>query len=165
MFIRPAVIALLCLPALAQEFRSTVTGAVKDPQGAGIGGAAVAATQTDTGAKFRTVSEPDGQFTLPFLPPGAYSVNVSAPGFKSYDRTGVQVSSNERVPLDVTLELGQTSDTITVSAEAAGLETSSASSGQVITTNQIENIPLNGRTPLTLAQLSFGVIPNADPQI
>lgn len=156
-----AISSTLCF---SQEFRSTITGAVKDPQGAGIGGAAVVATQTDTGAKFRTVSEPDGQYTLPFVPPGVYSLNVSTAGFKTYDRSGLQVAANERVPVDVSLELGATSETINVSADVGGLETSSASAGQVITTNQIENIPLNGRTPLTLAQLSFGVIPNADPR-
>jgi hypothetical protein len=159
-----ALFLVTALSAFSQEFRSTVTGAIKDPQGAGIGGAAIVATQTDTSAKFRTVSESDGQYTLPFLPPGSYSLSVSANGFKSYDRTGIQVSANERVSLDVSLEIGQTSETVNVTAEVTGLEMSSASSGQVITTNQIENIPMNGRTPLTLAQLSFGVIPNADPR-
>ncbi|MDQ6663132.1 MAG: carboxypeptidase regulatory-like domain-containing protein [Acidobacteriota bacterium] len=150
--------------ANAQEFRSTITGAIKDPQGAGIPGAVIAATQVETGAKFTTVSEPSGQYTIPFVPPGAYQLVVTSPGFKKYDRTGFQVTANERLPLDIVLELGQISETMVVSADASIVESSTASSGQVINSRQIENIPLNGRTPLTLAQLSFGVIPNSDPR-
>lgn len=155
---------LLSSAAYSQEFRSTISGAVNDPQGAGIPGAAVVATQAETGAKFRTVSEANGQYTIPFVPPGTYAINATAPGFKTYDHSGFQVTANERLPLDISLELGQTSETMSVSADAAILETSTASAGQVINTRQIENIPMNGRTPLTLAQLSFGVIPNSDPR-
>ena len=124
----------------------------------------ILAIQVDTGAKFRTVSAGDGQYTLPFVPPGIYRVEVGAPGFKKFVRTGIQVSANERVALDVQLELGSASDTVEIAADVSIIETSSASTGQVITSRQIENIPLNGRTPLTLAQLSFGVIPNSDPR-
>ena len=150
--------------AHAQEFRSTITGMIQDPQGAAVPGAAITATQTETAAKFKTVSEPNGQYTIPFVPPGTYGIIVAAPGFKTYDRSGFQVTANERLPLNVTLELGQTSETMNVSAEASLLETSTASAGQVINSRQIENIPMNGRTPLTLAQLAFGVIPNSDPR-
>ena len=137
---------------------------IQDPQGAAVPGAAITATQTETAAKFKTVSEPNGQYTIPFVPPGTYGIIVAAPGFKTYDRSGFQVTANERLPLNVTLELGQTSETMNVSAEASLLETSTASAGQVINSRQIENIPMNGRTPLTLAQLAFGVIPNCDPR-
>ncbi len=156
-----AIAVSLCM---AQEFRSTVSGVVRDPQGALIPGATVIATSADTGANFKTVSETDGQYSIPFVPPGTYNFNVTAPGFKTYARTGIVVNANERLPLDVTLEVGQVSETMSVSADAAMLETSTASSGQVINSRQIENIPLNGRTPLTLAQLAFGVIPNSDPR-
>ncbi len=148
----------------AQEFRSTITGSIQDQQGAGVPGAAVTATQTETAAKYKTVSEPNGQYTIPFVPPGTYSISVSAPGFKSYERSGFQVTANERLPLNVILDLGQVTEVMNVSGEAGLLETSTASAGQVINSRQIENIPMNGRTPLTLAQLSFGVIPNSDPR-
>jgi len=147
----------------SQEFRSTIGGALTDQGGAVIPNTPVLAVQIETGANFRTVSAEDGQYTLPFVPPGIYRVEVSAPGFKKFIRTGIQVSANERVPLDIQLELGAASDTVKISADASIIETSTASTGQVITSRQIENIPLNGRTPLTLAQLSF-VIPNSDPR-
>jgi len=152
-------------PALfSQEFRSTIGGALTDQLGAVLPNVPVLAVQIETGANFRTVSAADGQYTLPFVPPGLYRVEVSAPGFKKFLRTGIQVSANERVPLDIQLELGAASDTVEISADASIIETATASTGQVITSRQIENIPLNGRTPLTLAQLSFGVIPNSDPR-
>ena len=156
--------ALIQPAVLSQEFRSTIGGAVTDQQGAVLPSIEILAIQMDTGAKFRTVSAGDGQYTLPFVPPGIYRVEVGAPGFKKFVRTGIQVSANERVALDVQLELGSASDTVEIAADASIIETSSASTGQVITSRQIENIPLNGRTPLTLAQLSFGVIPNSDPR-
>ncbi|MDQ2949112.1 MAG: carboxypeptidase regulatory-like domain-containing protein [Acidobacteriota bacterium] len=159
-----ASLCLVALPALAQQFRSTIGGAVTDQQGAAIASIAVVAIQIDTGAHFRTVTSTDGQYNLPFLPPGLYRVEAAVPGFKKYSRSGIQVSANERVPLDIQLELGLASETIEISADASIIETSTASTGQVITSRQIENIPLNGRTPLTLAQLSMGVIPNSDPR-
>ena len=166
MFVRKIqALAFVCVLSLsAQEFRSTIGGAVTDQQGAVLPAIAVLAVQIDTGANFRTVTAEDGQYTLPFVPPGLYRVEVSAPGFKKFLRTGIQVSANERVSLDIQLELGSATDTVEISADASIIETSSASTGQVITSRQIENIPLNGRTPLTLAQLSFGVIPNSDPR-
>ena len=155
---------LACFTAHSQEFRSTITGAIQDPQGSGVPNAAITATQTETGAKFKTISESNGQYTIPFVPPGTYQINVAAAGFKTYDRAGFQVTANERLPLNLTLEIGQASEVMTVTAETSLLESSTASAGQVINSRQIENIPMNGRTPLTLAQLAFGVIPNSDPR-
>src|SRR5262249_4441686 len=76
----------------------------------------------------------------------------------------LQVNTEARVSFDVKLEVGQASESVTVSAEVPLIETGTASIGQVIGAHQIDNMPLNGRTPLVLAQLSFGVIPTADPK-
>ena len=155
----------LCLAGLfAQEFRGTLTGRVMDQQGAAIPGVRIIATQVETGSKSETISSSVGQYTLPFLPPGAYSVSAEATGFKRYALERIQVPTGERVALDITLEIGQLTETVTVTAEASLIETTTASSGQVISSRQIENMPLNGRTPLVLAQLSFGVIPTSDPR-
>src|SRR5262249_52475315 len=94
----------------------------------------------------------------------SYQVAAEAAGFKRYVREGIQVGSNERVPVDVILEIGAITEAVTVTAEASLLQTATASSGQVINTRQTENMPLNGRTPLVLAQLAFGVIPVTDPR-
>lgn len=159
-------IVLLAAPATAwsQEFRSTLGGRVVDAQNAVVPGVKITATKVETGSRSETVSGADGEYSLPFLPPGSYNVVAEAPGFKRYVREGLQVSTNERVPLDIALELGQLAETITVTAEVAMLQTSTASTGQVINSRQIANMPLLGRTPLVLAQLAFGVIPSSDPR-
>jgi hypothetical protein len=159
-----ALAALLAAPILPQQFRGTVSGRVLDPQGAAVPGANIAATQLETGAKSQTASGPAGQFNLPFLAPGTYTITIEAAGFKRYIRDNLVVSANEPIALDVALELGQASDTVTISADAPLLQTETASTGQVINSRQVENMPLNGRTPLVLAQLAFGVIPNSDPR-
>jgi hypothetical protein len=156
---------LLALPLCAQEFRSTIAGRVTDPQDALMAGVKITAQHKDTGAKSETVSGTDGQFTLPFLAPGPYRVEAESPGFKRYIRDGFRVSTNERLTLDIAMEIGQSAESITVDAEASLLSTATASTGQVITSRQIENMPMAGRTPLVLAHLAFGVIPTSDPRV
>ncbi|MGH9659974.1 MAG: carboxypeptidase regulatory-like domain-containing protein, partial [Bryobacteraceae bacterium] len=129
-----------------------------------IPNATVVAKQGETGAVSQTVTSGDGQFTLPFLAPGSYTISIELAGFKRFQRDGLRVSTNERLSLDIQLEVGQTTETVTVTAESPLLVTSTASTGQVINQRQIENMPMNGRTPLILAQLAFGVIPNNDPR-
>ncbi len=159
-----AVLLLSVCLLVGQEFRSTISGRVIDQQAAVVPGAKVSAILIETGARSETVSSPDGLYTLPFLTPGAYQITAEAPGFKRYLRESLQVSTNDRVALDIQLEVGQIAETVTVTAEAAMLQTSTASTGQVITSRQIENMPMAGRTPLVLAQLAFGVIPSSDPR-
>jgi len=137
---------------------------VLDPQQAAVPGVKIVATHADTGAKYETVSSAEGQYTLPFLTPGSYNITVESSGFKRYVREGVPMTTNERKALDIVLEVGQVNETVTVTAETTLLETATASTGQVITARQIENMPMNGRTPLVLAQLAFGVVPSSDPR-
>lgn len=149
---------------LAQEYRATLSGRITDPQGAVVAGVKVVALQTDTGAKFETISGQDGLYTIPLLPPSSYRLTAEAQGFKKYDRTGITLGANERVGLDIEMSVGAITETISVTAEAPILTTTTASTGQVISTRQIENMPLSGRTPLALAQLAFGVTPTDDPR-
>src|SRR5947208_6443045 len=152
------------LPIFSQQFRGSLSGKVMDQQQASVPNAKVMATETETGAKFNTVTNTDGSYVLPFMPPGPYSVSVEAPGFKRYTNGKVRVTTNEREQLDITLEIGTIDQSVTVSAETSMLETATASTGQVINTRQIENMPINGRAPLVLAQLAYGVTPNSDPK-
>src|SRR5438874_5536903 len=154
----------LCAIATAQEFRGTITGRVVDQQDAVVPNVAIQLVEVNTGSKRMTVADAEGTYTVPFLAPGMYEVAIEMPGFKRYIRQGVQVSTNERVRLDVRLEVGQVAESVLVTAEAPMLQTATASTGQVINSRQIENMPMNGRTPLVLAQLAFGVTPNSDPK-
>jgi len=159
----PLVILLLAWVAFGQEFRGTITGRVTDPQKATIARVQIVATQTETGATYRVVSDENGLFTVPFLLPGLYSLSLEAPGFKRYRRDGIRLSANEDVGLEIQLELGATSESVVVTSDAPLVETATASTGQVVNALQISNIPLNGGTPLVLAQLAFGVIPTGIP--
>ncbi|MDX1980412.1 MAG: carboxypeptidase regulatory-like domain-containing protein [Bryobacteraceae bacterium] len=154
----------LLLTCAAQEFRSTLQGVVEDGQGAVVPGAKVVATGVATGVNHETVSGEDGRYVLPFLPPGDYRIAAEATGFKRYVRENFHIGTNERPSLTLQLEVGQISESVTITAEASALETSTASTGQVISSRQIENMPMNGRTPLVLAQLAFGVVPSSDPR-
>ncbi len=161
------VLAFLCLVAgfaSAQEFRATISGRVIDPQDAAIAGAKVVATQIGTEAKFETTSAADGGYTLPFLAPGSYRLTAESTGFKRYVRENLAVGANERLAIAIPMEVGAATETVNVTSEAPVLQSSSASIGQVISSTQIENMPVSGRTPLALAQLAFGVVPNTDPR-
>jgi hypothetical protein len=159
-----AGLALLAAAVAAQEFRATVSGRVTDAQNATIAGVKVTATNIGTAAKSETVSDTDGNYTLPFLAPGSYRLVAESAGFKRYLRDNFAVGANERLGVDIQLELGAVTDTISVTGEAPVLNTTSASTGQLISSEQIENMPVSGRTPLALAQLAFGVVPNTDPR-
>ena len=118
MFVRILALFLAASAAtFAQEFRGTVLGRVTDPSGAVVSGAAVSVTNEETNVRVDAKSNADGNFNIPFLLPGKYTVRVEAPGFKAAIRPGIVVQINDRVTLDFSLELGATSDTITVTAE------------------------------------------------
>lgn len=159
-----AILGALSGALLAQEFRGTITGRVVDAQGAAVPGAKITVTLSSTAARSNTTTGADGLYTVPFLAPGRYRIDVEASGFKHYLQDNLEVNAGDRVGVDIQLELGQLNETVTVTAEAPMLDTTSATAGQVINSSQVENMPMNGRTPLVLAQLSFGVVPNSDPK-
>ena len=159
------VFSLVSLAILqGQEFRSTVSGRVTDPSGSAIVNVKVLAVERNTGAKFETTSGAAGEYSLPFLPPGPYSLSAETSGFKRFVQDGLNITTNQRVTVDIALQIGNQVESVTVSSDVAMLQTATASVGQVIGENQIATMPMNGRTPLTLAQLSFGVTPSSDPR-
>ena len=147
----------------AQEFRATISGRVTDVQNAAMVGVKVTAIQIGTEAKVETISGTDGNYTLPFLQPATYRLSAELAGFKRYVRE-MAAGANERLGVDIQMEVGAVTETINVTSQAPVLDTASASTGQVISSAQIENMPVSGRTPLSLAQLAFGVVPNTDPR-
>ena len=152
------LVALLCvqLPLRAQEARGTLLGRVVDQTGGVVAGATVEAINTDTGVHFTATTNASGDFLLPFLIPGPYNLTVEASGFKKSVRN-VNVRVNERVTIDVTLEVGQTAETVQVTAETPLLDTSTGSMGQVIDSKTILELPLKDGMVLTLATLVPGV--------
>jgi hypothetical protein len=150
--------------AFAQEYRGTITGRVLDAQQAAVPGVKIVVTLANTGAKSETTSGSDGSYTIPFLTPGTYKISAEAQGFKRYVRDNFTVGSGERESVDISLEVGQVSESVNVTAETPLLETATASAGQVISGRSVANLPMNGRVALVLAQTSIGVISTADPK-
>jgi hypothetical protein len=149
-------IILLAALAQAQETRGTISGAVLDATGAVLANAKVTATEVRTGVVNATISDASGQYNIPFLPPGEYEIKAEAKGFRSFVRKGIHLLSSEHPVIDIALQVGDTSETVTISAEAPLIETANASTGQSITTKQVEDFPLNGRNPIMVAQLALG---------
>ena len=161
-----ALVAFLVPVALfSQEFRGTISGAVTDPTGAAVPGAKVIVTEIHTGTKVPTVSDSAGQYTAPFLLPGDYDVAVQAPGFKSFTRKGIHVGAGDHAVIDVRLDVGDVTTSVEVTADASQLNTENATVGQAVTTKEVEELPINGRTPMMAASLSLGVIGYAQPTL
>jgi len=158
-------VTLLAIPALSQEFRSTVSGVIADPAGGRVPNAKVTATEERTGTKVQTVSDSAGQYTLPFLLPGIYDIQVQADGFKEFTHKAINVGSGEHPVVDIALEVGNVTQSVEVTADASLINSENASVGQAITTKEVEDLPLNGRTPLVLASLSMGVLATGQPSL
>ena len=160
-------IAPLLLPAIsaAQEFRGTISGTVTDVTGAAIPGATVTIRETSTGTVTTTRSDGAGSYTAPFLLPGTYQVTINLAGFQQVQRENIRLQSQEHPIIDLTLPVGEASTVVTVTSDVPLVDQANASVGQVISTEAVESLPLNGRTPTTFTELSEGVITTTPPQI
>src|SRR4051794_10991615 len=146
------------LPLAAQEARGTLLGRVTDSTDALIVGARIEATNVDTGVRLSSVTNRTGDYIFPLLVPGNYSIKAEHPGFKTSTRGGIVLRVNDQVSINVTLEIGQSTQTVEVKAESPLLDTSSASFGQVIDSRTINELPLKDGMVVTMATLSPGVI-------
>ena len=151
--------------AFAQEFRGTISGAVTDPTGAVVPGAVVVVKEIHTGTTNQTKSDAAGQYVVPFLLPGDYSITVTMPGFKTLTRGPLTVQAQEHPIINLSLPVGDTSTSVTVSSNAPVVDLANASVGQVISTESVADIPLNGRNPAVLVELSVGAIAEIPPQL
>jgi len=136
---------------------ASILGTVKDSSGAIIPGAAVTATNTDTHVSQAVSTNGEGFYNFPALPPGKYEVSVNLHGFKAFKQTGIVLNVNDAITVDVTLQVGQADEVITVSADALRVETASTQLGEVIEDKQITSVPLNGRSYTDLLALQPGV--------
>src|SRR5579864_7462593 len=147
-----AALFSVCL-ALAQQITGSVTGTVTDPAGAAVSGASVKLTNTGTGAVESANTDADGNFRFLLLPPGNYSVQVSAPGFKSFVRAGIVVEVDRSIAVPVSLQIGQVNETVEVSTSTELLDPNTSSLGTVMEEKKVIDLPLNGRNPMGLANL------------
>jgi Carboxypeptidase regulatory-like domain/TonB dependent receptor/TonB-dependent Receptor Plug Domain len=146
--------------AVAQEFRATIRGQILDTSKAALPGATVTVQNTETNELATATTNAEGNFSLPFLRPGSYTLTVELTGFQKYTRTGMRLQVNETATLNVELGVGLT-ENVNVTAESPLLETSNASRGTVIDSARIAELPLQSRSPMALAVLVAGVTYNA----
>jgi len=150
-------VVLLSLLAMAQSFTGRITGVVADPTGSVIPGASVRFVNTDTNSEWTAQTNDRGEFVTPDLPRGNYNMLVTHSGFKSFSRTGIVIQVNQQSRVDVTLDVGETSETVEVRADISQLETESAAVGKVVDNRRIMDLPLNTRNVFSLIYLTPGV--------
>jgi hypothetical protein len=154
------MVAVLLLGAgtlSAQSTAGSISGAVTDASRGVLPGTTVDVVNLDTGARRTLVTDADGRFRALNLPPGRYSVTAELSGFSRAEATGVQVQIGVDAPVNLTLSVGGVSENVTVQGEAAIVDLSAAVVGGVVTTRQISELPLNGRSFMQLATLQAGV--------
>jgi Carboxypeptidase regulatory-like domain len=136
-----------------------ISGTVEDPSGAVVPKATVTATNTDTAVRQSVTTNSAGTYWFPSLPVGHYDVVIVAAGFRPYRRANIVVDVNGALLVDAVLELGQTSETVTVNELAVQAETASSQLGEVINAANVTALPLNGRSYTDLLALQPGVVP------
>src|SRR5437016_5537780 len=127
------LLALSTTLVLAQGNTGLMNGQVTDPAGAAVPGAQVAVTNVDTKAVVRTTTNERGEYALPSMPSGRYEVSVSHPGFKAIKKTGVEMAAGVDATVNVKLEIGQATETVTVEAGAEIVQTTNAELSTTIT--------------------------------
>ncbi|HEX9000560.1 MAG TPA: carboxypeptidase regulatory-like domain-containing protein [Blastocatellia bacterium] len=150
-------ICLFSVIAFAQEFRATVNGRVTDPNKAAISNASVTVRNLATNETVSVTTNSEGNYNVPFLKPGLYTIAVEAGGFKKFLRDRQELQVSQTATIDITLEVGAATETVTITAEAALLEETKADRGNVIENRRIVELPLNARNPFMLATLTPGI--------
>ena len=154
-----ALSLLTCLSLQAQQITGNIRGAVTDPSGAVIHGAAVTVRQTETGLSRATTTDRNGNYVLLELPIGHYSLHVVEKGFQEYVQDGITLSVNETASVSPHLALGSEKEQVVVSEDAALIEPTVTSMGKVVQQRELEDLPLNGRNFSQLGLLQPGVVP------
>ena len=154
-----ALAAISAIPGFGQAFYGSVVGTVTDPSGGALTGAAVTLTNAGTGERRQALSGSGGDYQFLNLVPGAYRVQVEQSGFKRATRENLEVNVSGTVRADISLQLGDVTQTVEVQAAAPLLRTEDANLSQVVSARAIEDLPVNGRNILNLTALVPGVVP------
>jgi len=151
--------------AQSQDARGNIVGRVLDASGAVVPGAEVKGVNDATGVVVATKSNEAGNYVLPFLVPGVYSVTTEVQGFRKFERKNIQVRVNENVGLDITMTVGDVAESVQVTAETPLLQTAEASLGQVIDERRIVELPLFAGNAMDLVHLAPGTVNGTDMRL
>jgi hypothetical protein len=159
------LVLILLAPCMlrAQVSSATVTGSVKDSGGSVIAHVKIIATETATGVSTTAHTNGVGEYLLPLLKPGTYTITAEATGFERYEQVGLALSAGDNPTVDISLTIGNVQQTIQVTAAPPLLGTEDANIGQVVPGELLENLPLSGRTPMSVAQFTVGVVATTNP--
>src|SRR5579871_4886200 len=128
----------------AQSDRGTITGTISDPAGAVVANAMIEAKHVETGTTYQAGTSATGNYTIGQLPAGTYEISVTLPGFKKFVRQGLTVAVAQTIRIDATLEVGNATESITVSEAAPLLKTESGEVSHNVTTERIDSLPILG---------------------
>lgn len=154
-----AALAMIASPAHAQStaVNGTIEGTVVDNSGAVLPGVTVTVLNVDTGTSQSVVSNESGLYRATLLPLGAYRVTAELQGFKKFEQTGVTVGAGQTATVNLTLEVGDLNETISVTADAPVVDTAKVDAGRNLNENEVKNLPLVSRNPYNFALLQPGV--------
>ena len=146
-----------------QVSTATLSGSILDGAGSAIPHVKVTATETQTGVSMSSLSNETGVYSFPLLKPGEYSLVARAQGYKLYEWQNLMLGSGDQATIDIPLTAGRMTQTVEITAFAPLIGTQDASLGQVVPPQLVDNVPLNGRAPMSLAQYGVGVLATANP--
>ena len=158
-----AICLLTCVPVAAQTTSASVSGSVKDAQGAVVPGTTVTLMSATQGTALTTVTDEQGNFFFAYVRPDTYTLKVALEGFQTVERTGLVVNANDRIAVEtVALVVGAVSETVTVSGGTPDMQLRSGERAFTLEAAAIQNIAVNGRSFFGLAGLTPGVVPTVD---
>ena len=156
------LLAFTTVAALGQLTTGQIGGSVRDSSRAVVPNAAIVVTSESTGAERKAASGSGGFYAIPDLEPGAYKVTVERSGFKTFEQSGLHLSSGDRLEVNAVLQVGSVNDKITVAASGELVETESGTVGHLVDGSQIVDLQLNGRNLAQLLMLLPGVATGTD---
>jgi hypothetical protein len=165
------VLFVVALTLFAQTDRGTITGTTIDPAGAVVANAAIEARNTETGAIYQVASSATGNYTIPNLPTGTYQISVTVPGFKKFVRTGLLIQAAQTIRVDVAMEVGSATESVTVTEAAPLLKTESGELSNTVAVKTMDSLPLLSvgsnssgiRNPFNLVALLPGAFYQPNP--
>jgi hypothetical protein len=168
---RAALLIIACLAILAlgsslggQSATGQINGTVTDASGANISGAPVTLTNQQTGQTKNTKTTEGGAFAFPLLPVGQYSISIEQKGFKAEKRSDIQLNVEQIVRIDISLQVGNVTESVDVKASTVNIDTETAEVSQVVSQKQVSELPLNGRNFLQLLFLGAGAVQTSGEQ-
>lgn len=151
--------------SLAQTTTGSIQGVVEDETGAVLPGVSVTVEDVERGFQRTVVSRDDGSFAVPLLPVGTYQVRAELQGFRTYVQQNIVLEVNQNLRLDITMQVGEVTEQVTVTDQPTAVETTSVALGKVMVEQEIRDLPLNGRNYLQLLTLQAGTISAGSVQV